>query len=70
MIALQNVSIRAGAFELADVSFSVASGAYAVLMGRTGAGKVVIAGVDGYRIRDSGEDRGVSPGDLLDTLSQ
>ncbi len=38
--------------------------------GRTGARKVVIAGVDGYRIREGGEDNQVSPGDLLDTLSQ
>jgi histidyl-tRNA synthetase len=38
--------------------------------GRTGARKVVIAGGDGYRIREGGEDNQVSPGDLLDTLSR
>jgi ABC-type sugar transport system ATPase subunit len=39
MIALDNLSLRAGAFTLSGVSFEVPTGQYAVLMGRTGCGK-------------------------------
>ncbi len=39
MIALEQIAIRAGAFALEDVSFSVPSEAYGVLMGPTGSGK-------------------------------
>ncbi|MBL8793157.1 MAG: ABC transporter ATP-binding protein [Planctomycetia bacterium] len=42
MIAVENLSIRAGHFALDDLSFQVASGAYAVLMGKTGCGKTTI----------------------------
>ncbi len=42
MIELENVAIRAGDFQLNDVSFQVDSGQYAVLMGRTGRGKTTI----------------------------
>ncbi|MDB4664449.1 ATP-binding cassette domain-containing protein [bacterium] len=42
MIEFQNVCIRAGDFQLNDVSFEVGSGEYAVLMGRTGRGKTTI----------------------------
>lgn len=42
MITLSSVSIRAGGFELSDISFEVAAGAYAVIMGRTGIGKTTI----------------------------
>ena len=42
MIELRQVQIRAGEFELANLSFQVGSGQYAVLMGRTGRGKTTI----------------------------
>ncbi|MDG2220942.1 MAG: ABC transporter ATP-binding protein [Rubripirellula sp.] len=42
MIELANVSIRAGDFQLSDVSFSIETGRYAVLMGRTGRGKTTV----------------------------
>jgi molybdate/tungstate transport system ATP-binding protein len=42
MILIENLTIRSGAFLLREVSFQVASGKYAVLMGRTGSGKTTI----------------------------
>lgn len=42
MIRLHNVQITAGTFELAEISFEVRAGEYAVLMGRTGSGKTTI----------------------------
>jgi molybdate/tungstate transport system ATP-binding protein len=39
MIAIDNLSVAAGTFALERLSFQVASGQYAVLMGRTGSGK-------------------------------
>lgn len=39
MIRFDNIAWRAGAFELANISFTVPAGRYAVLMGRTGCGK-------------------------------
>jgi molybdate/tungstate transport system ATP-binding protein len=42
MIAVENLSLRAGAFHLDGVSFAVAAGEYAVLMGKTGSGKTTI----------------------------
>jgi len=39
MIRFDNIAWRAGAFELANISFTVPAGKYAVLMGRTGCGK-------------------------------
>jgi ABC-type sugar transport system ATPase subunit len=39
MIRFDNIAWRAGAFELADISFTVPAACYAVLMGRTGCGK-------------------------------
>lgn len=39
MIELQGVAMQAGEFELQQISFAVASGQYAMLMGRTGCGK-------------------------------
>jgi ABC-type sugar transport system ATPase subunit len=42
MIEFQKVCIRAGDFQLDDVSFEISSGQYAVLMGRTGRGKTTI----------------------------
>lgn len=42
MIALDNVSIRAGAFALTGINLQVPQGGYAVLMGKTGSGKTTI----------------------------
>jgi ABC-type sugar transport system ATPase subunit len=42
LIRLENVTVRAGDFALEDVSLEVPSGAYGVLMGRTGCGKTTI----------------------------
>lgn len=42
MIAVENLSVRAGAFVLENLSFHVATGQYAVLMGKTGTGKTTI----------------------------
>ncbi|WP_168564389.1 ABC transporter ATP-binding protein [Crateriforma spongiae] len=42
MIALDQVTIRAGTFELTDVSVTIPTGTYAALMGRTGRGKTTI----------------------------
>src|SRR5579884_1235493 len=42
MIAVDNLSLRSGAFAVDGVSFAVPTGAYAVLMGRTGCGKTTL----------------------------
>jgi ABC-type sugar transport system ATPase subunit len=42
VIAVEELSIRQGAFALDGVSFAVPAGAYAVLMGRTGSGKTTL----------------------------
>ena len=42
MIVVSSLSIRAGAFALNDVSFTVKAREYAVLMGRTGCGKTTL----------------------------
>ena len=42
MIALEGISIQAGAFALNDVSFAIPTGAYGVLMGPTGCGKTTL----------------------------
>jgi molybdate/tungstate transport system ATP-binding protein len=42
MIEVVGLQIRAGAFTLQNVNFTVASGSHAVLMGRTGCGKTTI----------------------------
>jgi ABC-type sugar transport system ATPase subunit len=42
MIELEAVTIRSGPFGLVDLSFTVPTGAYAVLMGGTGQGKTTI----------------------------
>jgi ABC-type sugar transport system ATPase subunit len=42
MIELQDIAINAGDFSLRDLSFQVAEGQYAMLMGRTGRGKTTI----------------------------
>src|SRR5512146_886021 len=42
MIALHQVSVRAGPFALEEISFVVPEGRYAVLMGKTGSGKTTL----------------------------
>jgi ABC-type sugar transport system ATPase subunit len=42
MIALENVSLRAGTFHLESLSFTVSAGGYAALMGKTGVGKTTL----------------------------
>ncbi len=42
MIQLDSIAWRAGSFRLENVSFTVPSGRYAVLMGRTGCGKTTL----------------------------
>jgi molybdate/tungstate transport system ATP-binding protein len=42
MILIEGLCVRAGGFALGDVSFSVPTGKYALLMGRTGSGKTTI----------------------------
>jgi ABC-type sugar transport system ATPase subunit len=42
MIALENVSVGAGAFALSGITFEVPAGGYGVLMGKTGCGKTTI----------------------------
>lgn len=42
MIQFDGIFIRLGAFSLANISFEVPTGAYAILMGRTGCGKTTI----------------------------
>ena len=42
MITVEQLTIQQGAFALQDVSFTVAAGRYAVLMGRTGTGKTTL----------------------------
>ena len=55
MIQLDSVSIGAGEFGLKDVSLSVETGAYAILMGKTGCGKTtLLEGICGLRPVDGG----------------
>jgi molybdate/tungstate transport system ATP-binding protein len=42
MIALEAVSVRAGKFAIDHLSFTLATGEYAVLMGKTGCGKTTL----------------------------
>ncbi len=42
MIQVEKLCIQAGEFQLKDVSFTVPTGEYAILMGRTGSGKTTI----------------------------
>lgn len=42
MVELENIALRSGAFSLADVSFQIDTGQYAVLMGKTGSGKTTL----------------------------
>jgi ABC-type sugar transport system ATPase subunit len=42
VIEVQNLTVHAGSFTVHDVSFSVPTGAYGILMGKTGSGKTTI----------------------------
>jgi ABC-type sugar transport system ATPase subunit len=42
MIRVEKLTVEAGSFRVEDVSFEIPSGAYGVLMGRTGSGKTTI----------------------------
>jgi molybdate/tungstate transport system ATP-binding protein len=56
LIRLQNISWKAGAFALENVSFDVPAATYAVLMGRTGTGKTsLIEIICGLRAPQSGQ---------------
>jgi ABC-type sugar transport system ATPase subunit len=55
MIAVEQLSLRAGEFSLHDVSFRVEAGEYAALMGKTGSGKTtVVEAICGLRPVESG----------------
>src|SRR5919201_5691867 len=63
MIAVENLTVRAGAFALEGVSFALDTGQYGVLMGRTGCGKTTLLEavcglkpVRGGRVRLLGRD--------------
>jgi ABC-type sugar transport system ATPase subunit len=50
MIEVRNLTIRSGNFVLPDISFTIADGQYAVLMGRTGCGKTsILEAISGLR---------------------
>ena len=56
MIRFSDISWAAGAFRLEKVNFSVPSGTYAVLMGRTGSGKTTLLEIlCGLRQPDAGQ---------------
>lgn len=42
MIEVSKLAVRAGGFEISDISFTIPDGEYGVLMGRTGCGKTTI----------------------------
>ncbi len=42
MIAVEQLTVQAGDFRIADISFTIPTGKYGVLMGRTGSGKTTI----------------------------
>src|SRR5580658_4327751 len=42
MIAVANLTVRSGSFALTGLSFTVPTGKYAVLMGKTGSGKTTL----------------------------
>ena len=42
MIVVDNITVESGAFRLSDVSMTVPTSRYAMLMGRTGSGKTTL----------------------------
>ncbi len=58
MIAVQNLCLDQGAFQLRNVSFTIPTGSYGVLMGKTGSGKTsILEAVAGLRSIASGSVR-------------
>lgn len=58
MISVNNLSIRAGSFNVQGLSFEVATGKYAVLMGKTGTGKTtILEAICGLRTVEAGSIR-------------
>jgi molybdate/tungstate transport system ATP-binding protein len=58
MIAVTNLSIRSGTFALTGLNFTVPGGKYAVLMGKTGAGKTtILEALCGFKHIESGSIR-------------
>ena len=58
MIALKNISLKQGGFELSGVNLTLAAGEYGVLMGRSGCGKTtILEAVCGLRAITSGSIR-------------
>ncbi|MCE9529980.1 MAG: ATP-binding cassette domain-containing protein [Planctomycetes bacterium] len=67
MIAVQSLGIRQGVFSIAEISFTVPSGKYAVLMGKTGCGKTsIIEAIAGLRPIASGSIMLGESGDVRD----
>jgi molybdate/tungstate transport system ATP-binding protein len=55
MIDVDNLCLRQGAFQLADITFHVPKGKYALLMGKTGCGKTtILESIAGLRSIGSG----------------
>jgi ABC-type sugar transport system ATPase subunit len=55
MIALRNVGVQAGSFQLRDLCLEVPEGGYAVLMGKTGSGKTtILEALCGLRVVSAG----------------
>src|SRR5256885_4127602 len=58
MIEVKGLELRQGSFVLSNVSFSIPSGKYGVLMGRTGSGKTsILEAVCGLRRPRAGKIR-------------
>ena len=56
MITVDRIGLQAGSFRLADVSLTIPTGKYGVLMGRTGCGKTtILESVIGLRTVQSGQ---------------
>ena len=56
MIELDRISVRVGSFDLQDVSFSVPSGGYALIIGPTGSGKTtLLEAIAGHATLSSGK---------------
>ncbi len=56
MIKVAGLNLRVGGFTLSDIAFTVPTGSYAVLMGRSGCGKTtILEALCGLRAIESGE---------------